>query len=177
MKQSAMLFVYGLAGLALAVPAAAETITVNCEFGKATETTLAPDGTVYAARKERVDACKSDNPDFSGGKATVSEQVWGGDEGVYNLSIAAQTAGGDDLFFGVDGAWPAQTEGFSFEGDGPILGGTGKYKGAKGTVKHQGHTSDGVTGDYTVTSRSTDPSAVGHGVECALGLDGIRLQS
>jgi hypothetical protein len=151
MKQSAMLFVYGLAGLALAVPAAAETITVNCEFGKATETTLAPDGTVYAARKERVDACKSDNPDFSGGKATVSEQVWGGDEGVYNLFIAAQTAGGDDLFFGVDGAWPAQTEGFSFEGDGPILGGTGKYKGAKGTVKHQGHTSDGVTGDYTVT--------------------------
>jgi hypothetical protein len=98
-----------------------------------------------------VDACKSDNPDFSGGKATVSEQVWGGDEGVYNLFIAAQTAGGDDLFFGVDGAWPAQTEGFSFEGDGPILGGTGKYKGAKGTVKHQGHTSDGVTGDYTVT--------------------------
>jgi hypothetical protein len=151
MQHNTMLIVYGLAGLFLAAPAAAETITVNCEFGKATETALAPEGTVYAAHKVRVDACKSDNPDFSGGKATVSEQLWGGDEGVYNLFITAKTAGGDNLFFGVDGAWPAKTEGFSFEGKGPILGGTGKYNGAKGTVKHQGHTSDGVTGDYTVT--------------------------
>src|SRR5215216_190100 len=129
MKQNAMLIVYGLTGMTLAAPAAAETITVNCEFGQATETTLAPEGTVYAAHKERVDACKSGNPDFSGGKATVSEQLWGGDEGVYNQFITVKTAGGDNLFFGVDGAWPAQTEGFSFEGKGAILGGTGKYNG------------------------------------------------
>jgi hypothetical protein len=150
MQHNAMLIVCGLAGLFLAAPAAAETITVNCEFGKATVTTLAPEGTVYGARKDRADSCKSDHPDFSNGKATVSEQLWGGDQGAYNLFVTAETAGGDNLFFGVDGAWPAQTEGFGFEGKGPILGGTGKYNGAKGTVKQQGNTSDGVTGNYTV---------------------------
>jgi hypothetical protein len=50
----------------------------------------------------------------------------------------------------VRGAWPAPTKGFGLEGKGPILGGTGKYDGAKGTVKHQGNTSDGVMGNYTV---------------------------
>jgi hypothetical protein len=104
-----------------------------------------------------IDSCKSPDPDFEGMKEHVynQDENGAGGSGMHRGYSIDELKSGDQVFQRYEGthklvvkdggAWEV-----NYQGKAEIIGGTGKYKNARGQLKYKGRiTADGITEEDT----------------------------
>lgn len=141
-----------------------KSIVLNGRFGQIVSEAVSKPGSpqdVELGQEVRVDPLASSDPDWDGATVTIYEQSLSyPSHGTYRSYGVINTKTGDKAFVELDGKWDVanrdgQAAEASFEGQGKVVGGTGKLEGISGPLTVKGTVKDGEGGRYSVTINSS----------------------
>lgn len=142
--------------------AAEKKIVLNGKFGQIVSDSIAkpgfPEGEhdVELGQEVRIDSLASDDPEWDGAKVTVYEQNLSyPSHGTYRTFGLISNKAGETAFLELDGKWNVVSRDGKFveapfDGQGKLLGGTGKLAGVSGSVLVKGNIGADATGAYSV---------------------------
>jgi hypothetical protein len=139
--------------------AAEKKIVLEGKFGRVVSNSLSkldPPADVELAQEVRVDHLTSADPDWNDATLTVYEQNLSyPSHGTYRAYGVINTKTGDTAYIELTGKWDVVNRDgkFSeapFDGQGKLLGGTGKLQGISGPVVVKGRVSAEQVGTYSV---------------------------